>query len=149
MIGLYDIAQRELAKDLIFEIEGESVILSIKGVMLAAISSNQYSFSFVEVSENEFVIVIQMRGYAIYVGIESDEELDEDVYVDLFRELIIQLLPAIEALLQRAERMKYRDKRKADIILDDGMSAEMKEFFYRTLSRHMKNLPVYDQTEIA
>ncbi|WP_048152383.1 hypothetical protein [Palaeococcus ferrophilus] len=149
MIGLYDIAQRELAKDLIFEVEGESVILSIKGVMLATIGSTQYSFSFVEVSENEFVIVIQLRGYAIYVGIESDEGLDEDVYVDLFRELIIQLLPAIELLLQRADRMNYREKRKADIILDDGMSAEMKEFFYRTLSRHMKNLPIYDQTEVA
>lgn len=149
MIGLYGVAQRELAKDLIFEVDGESVILSIKGVMLATAGSNQYSFSFVEVSENEFVMVIQLKGYAIYIGIESDEELDEDVYADLFRELIAQLLPAIELLIQKADMINYREKRKADIILDDGMSAEMKEFFYRTLSRHMKNLPVYEQTEVA
>jgi|GEM_PF-724659 hypothetical protein len=149
MINLYAIAQRDLAKDLVFEIDEEEVILSIKGVMIAKADSKSYNLSFVEVSENEFVLGIQMRGYIIYIGLESDEEIDEEVYPELVRALIAQLLPVLNNLIEQAEKMKYRESRKADILLDDNMSDDMREFFYEMLIRRIKNLPLYEQTDVA
>lgn len=149
MINLYAIAQRDLAKDLVFEIDEEEVILSIKGTMIARADSSSYNLSFVEVSENEFVLGIQMRGYIIYIGLESDEEIDEEVYPELVRALIAQLLPVLNNLIDQAEKMKYRESRKADILLDDNMSDDMREFFYEMLIRRIKNLPLYEQTDVA
>ncbi|AIF69707.1 hypothetical protein PAP_06550 [Palaeococcus pacificus DY20341] len=149
MLNLYGIAQRELAKDLIFEIDGESVVLSIKGAMIAVSNSKNYNFSFIEISENEFVMVVQMGGYVLYIGMESDEEIDEDAYPELFKALMVQLLPVLEILIQEANKMEYKTKRRADILLDDDMSSDMKEFFYQTLIKHIKNIPIYEQTEVA
>lgn len=149
MINLYAIAQRDLAKDLVFEIDEEEVILSIKGVMIAKADSKSYNLSFVEVSENEFVLGIQMRGYIIYIGLESDEEIDEEIYPELVRALIAQLLPVLNNLIDQAEKMKYRESRKADILLDDNMSDDMRGFFYEMLIRRIKNLPLYEQTDVA
>ena len=149
MINLYAIAQRDLAKDLVFEIDEEEVILSIKGVMIAKADSKSYNLSFVEVSENEFVLGIQMRGYIIYIGLESDEEIDEEIYPELVRALIAQLLPVLNNLIDQAEKMKYRESRKADILLDDNMSDDMRGIFYEMLIRRIKNLPLYEQTDVA
>lgn len=149
MINLYGIAQRELAKDLVFDIDGKSVIISIKGAMIAVAKSKNYNFSFVEIAENEFVMVVQMAGYLFYIGLESDEEIDEDAYPELFRALMLQLLPVLEKLIRSADRINYKSSKKADILLDDDMSGEMKEFFYQTLVKHIKDISIYEQTDVA
>lgn len=149
MINLYGIAQRELAKDLVFDIDGKSVIISIKGAMIAVTKSKNYNFSFVEIAENEFVMVVQMAGYLFYIGLESDEEIDEDAYPELFRALMLQLLPVLEKLIRSADRINYKSSKKADILLDDDMSGEMKEFFYQTLVKHIKDISIYEQTDVA
>jgi len=110
MINLYAIVQRDLAKDLIFEIDEEIVTLSIKGVMLAKTDSKSYNFSFVEITETEFVLALQVRGYIIYLGFESDEEIDEDAYPELVRALIQQLIPVLNNLILEAEKSGYREK---------------------------------------
>jgi len=147
MINLYAIVQRDLAKDLIFEIDEEIVTLSIKGVMLAKTDSKSYNFSFVEITETEFVLVLQVRGYIIYLGFESDEEIDEDTYPELVRALIQQLMPPINNLILEAEKSGYRGK--ADLLMDDDMSPDMKEFFYEMLVKHRKDLPHYEQVDVA
>ncbi|AHF79439.1 hypothetical protein [Thermococcus paralvinellae] len=147
MINLYAIVQRDLAKDLIFEIDDDIVTLSIKGVMLARTDSKSYNFSFVEITETEFVLALQMKGYIIYLGLESDEEIDEDAYPELVRALIQQLIPVLNNLIQEAEKSGY--KGKADLLMDDDMSPDMKEFFYEMLIRHKKDLPHYEQVDVA
>ncbi|USS40235.1 hypothetical protein NF865_07850 [Thermococcus aggregans] len=146
MISLYAVAQRELAKDLLFEIDDEVVTLSVKGVMIAKTDSKGYNFSFVEITDNEFVLAVQMKGYIIYIGLESDEELDEDAYPELVRALINHLLPNLHTLIREAEK-SY--KGKADLLLDDNMSPEMKEFFYELLLKHKKGLPIHEQVDVA
>jgi len=147
MINLYAIVQRDLAKDLIFEIDEEIVTLSIKGVMLAKTDSKSYNFSFVEITETEFVLALQVRGYIIYLGFESDEEIDEDTYPELVRALIQQLIPVLNNLILEAEKSGYRGK--ADLLMDDDMSPDMKEFFYEMLVKHRKDLPHYEQVDVA
>ncbi|MBC7095013.1 hypothetical protein [Thermococcus sp.] len=146
MINLYAIAQRELAKDLLFEIDDEVVTLSVKGIMIAKTDSKTYNFSFIEITENEFVLAVQMKGYVIYIGLESDEELDEDAYPELVRSLINHLLPSLHTLIREAEK-SYRGT--ADLLLDDNMSPDMKEFFYELLLKHKKGLPTHEQVDIA
>ncbi|NJE00074.1 hypothetical protein E3E26_09845 [Thermococcus sp. LS1] len=146
MEELYAIAQRELAKDLVFEIEGEPVTLSIRGVLLARVKSKSYNFSFFELSENEFVLAVQMKGFTVYLGIEADEELEEEAYPELVRILLEHLTPQIALLITKAEK-DYRGR--ADLLLDDDMSPEMKEFFYGLLVKHRKGELVYEQTEVA
>ncbi|NJE42636.1 hypothetical protein [Thermococcus sp. GR6] len=143
---LYTIAQRELAKDLVFEIEDEPVTLSIRGVLLARVESKSYNFSFFELSENEFVLAVQMKGFTVYLGIEADEELEEEAYPELVRILLEHLTPQIALLITKAEK-DYRGR--ADLLLDDDMSPEMKEFFYSLLVKHRKGELVYEQTEVA
>ncbi|ACS90176.1 hypothetical protein [Thermococcus sibiricus] len=146
MITLYAIAQRELAKDLLFEIDDEVVTLSVKGIMIAKSVSKTYNFSFVEVTDNEFVLAVQMKGYVIYLGLESDEIIDEDAYPELVRALINHLLSSLHNLVREAEK-EYQGK--ADLLLDDNMSAEMKEFFYELLLKHQRGLPTHEQVDVA
>jgi len=146
METLYALCQRELAKDLIFEVEGEPITLSIKGVLLARTESKSYNFSFFEISENEFVLAVQMKGFAVYIGIETDEELEEEFYPDIVRALLENLSPQIALLATKAER-EYRGK--ADVLLDDDMSPSLKEFFYQLLIKHRSGKTVYEQTEVA
>ncbi|NJE84907.1 hypothetical protein E3E23_03530 [Thermococcus sp. CX2] len=146
MEELYTTAQMELAKDLVFEIEGEPVTLSIKGVLIARVKSKSYNFSFFELSENEFVLAVQMKGFTVYLGIEADEELNEEAYPEVVRILLEHLTPQIALLVTKAEKSYLG---KADILLDDDMSPEMKEFFYGLLVRHRKGELIYEQTEVA
>jgi hypothetical protein len=143
---LYAIATRELAKDLVFEIDDEPVTLSIRGVLLARTESRGYNFSFFELSEDEFVLAVQMKGFIVYLGIESDEELEEEVYPELVRVLLEHLTPQIALLITKAER-EYSGR--ADLLLDDEMGPDMKEFFYGLLVKHRKGKTVYEQTEVA
>ncbi|WP_258083022.1 hypothetical protein [Thermococcus thermotolerans] len=146
MEELYAITTRELAKDLVFEIDDEPVTLSIRGVLLARTDSKGYNFSFFELSEEEFVLVVQMKGFVVYLGIESDEELEEDVYPELVRALLEHLAPQIALLITKAEK-DYPGR--ADLLLDDDMSSDLKEFFYGLLVKHRQGKPVYEQTEVA
>ncbi|WP_461866553.1 hypothetical protein [Thermococcus sp.] len=146
MIGLYALVQKEFAKDLIFQIDDEAVTLSIKGVLIARTNKNIHNFSFFELDGQQFVLSIQMKGFTIYIGIESDEEFDEDAYPELIRALIEHLLPSISLLITEADR-KYRGK--ADLLLDDNMNPNMKEFFYELLLKHKQGKNPYEQTEIA
>jgi hypothetical protein len=143
---LYAIAQRELAKDLVFEIEEEPVTVSIRGVLLARTDSKGYNFSFFELSENEFVLAVQMKGFVVYLGMEADEEIDEDAYPELVKILLGQLTPAIALLITRAER-EYPGR--ADLLMDDEMGPDLKEFFYGLLMKYRKGRPIYEQTEVA
>ncbi|NJE00714.1 hypothetical protein [Thermococcus sp. JdF3] len=143
---LYAIAQRELAKDLVFEIEEEPVTVSIRGVLLARTDSKGYNFSFFELSENEFVLAVQMKGFVVYLGMEADEEIDEDAYPELVKILLGQLTPAIALLITRAER-EYPGR--ADLLMDDEMGPDLKEFFYGLLVKHRQGKPIYEQTEVA
>ncbi|CAD5243675.1 hypothetical protein [Thermococcus camini] len=146
MEELYAIAQRELAKDLVFEIEEEPVTVSIRGVLLARIDSRGYNFSFFELSENEFVLAVQMKGFVVYLGMEADEEIDEEAYPELVKILLGQLTPAIALLITRAEK-EYLGR--ADLLLDDEMGPDLKEFLYGLLVKHRKGMPIYEQTEVA
>ncbi|ASI99869.1 hypothetical protein [Thermococcus celer] len=143
---LYAVATRELAKDLVFEINEEPVTLSIKGVLLARADSRGYNFSFFELGEDEFVLAVQMKGFTVYLGIESDEELEEEIYPELFRALLKHLTPQIALLITKAEKV-YTGR--ADVLLDDDMGADLKEFFYGLLIKHRKGKTVYEQTEVA
>ncbi|QDA30852.1 hypothetical protein FH039_03430 [Thermococcus indicus] len=146
MEELYAIAQRELAKDLVFEIEEEPVTVSIRGVLLARTDSKGYNFSFFELSENEFVLAVQMKGFVVYLGMEADEEIDEDAYPELVKILLGQLTPAIALLITRAEK-EYPGR--ADLLMDDEMGPDLKEFFYGLLVKHRQGKPIYEQTEVA
>ncbi|WP_457752055.1 hypothetical protein [Thermococcus sp.] len=146
METLYSLCQRELAKDLIFEVAGEPLTLSIKGVLLARTESKSYNFSFFEISENEFVLAVQMKGFVVYIGIETDEELEEEFYPDILHALLENLSPQIALLATKAEK-EYPGK--ADVLLDDDMSPSLKEFFYQLLIKHRSGRAIYDQTEVA
>ncbi len=146
MINLYALAQREFAKDLIFQIDDETVTLSIKGVLIARINKNTHNFSFFELGEHQFVISVQMKGFVLYIGVEADEEFEEEAYPEVMRTLMEHLLPSIGMLIAEADR-KYRGK--ADLLLDDNMKDDMKEFFYGLLIRHKEGRSIYEQTEIA
>ncbi len=146
MIGLYALTQKEFAKDLIFQIDDEAVTLSIKGVLIARADRDIHNFSFFEIDEQQFVLLIQMKGFILYIGVESDQEFDDEAYPELMRAFIEHLLPSIGMLIAEADR-KYRGK--ADLLLDDNMSPDMKEFFYRLLVKHKQGKSIYEQTEIA
>ncbi|WP_297507102.1 hypothetical protein [Thermococcus sp.] len=143
---LYPLARREFAEDLIFELGETPVTLSIKGLLIARSPSEGYNFSFFEVTGNDFVLAVQMKGFVLYIGIESDEELDEEEFLELGRALLEYLTPKIATLITEAER-KYSGK--ADILLDDGMSPELKEFFFSLLAKHRAGKSPYEQTEMA
>ena len=143
---LYAIAQRELAKDLVFEIDGEPVTVSIRGVLLARTDSKTYNFSFFELSESDFVLAVQMRGFVVYLGLEADEEVEEEALPEMLNILLSGLTPAIATLITAAEK-SYRGK--ADILLDDEMGPSLKEFFYDLLMKHRKGKDPYEQTELA
>ena len=146
MESLYALCQTELAKDLVFEIEGEPVTLSIKGVLLARTNSKSYNFSFFEISENEFVLAVQMLGFVVYIGIETDEELEEELYPEVVRALLENLSPQVALLVTKGEE-EYNGR--ADLLLDDDMSPPLKEFFYQMLIRHRRGETSYEQTEVA
>ncbi|AHL23843.1 MULTISPECIES: hypothetical protein [Thermococcus] len=143
---LYSIARREFAEDLIFEIEGKPVTLSIKGLLIARAEREGYNFSFFEVTETETVLAVQMKGFIVYIAIESDEELDDEEYAEVGKALLEHLTPKIALLVTKAEK-DYSGK--ADILLDDGMSPDMKEFFYSLLVKHRQGKSPYEQTEVA
>lgn len=144
--SLYALCQTELAKDLVFEIDGEPVTFSIKGILLARTSSKSYNFSFFEISENEFVLAVQMRGFVVHIGIETDEELEEELYPEVVRALLENLSPQVALLVTKAEE-EYNGR--ADLLLDDDMSPPLKEFFYQMLIRHRRGETSYEQTEVA
>ncbi|CAI1492081.1 conserved protein of unknown function [Thermococcus nautili] len=143
---LYSIARREFAEDLIFEIEGKPVTLSIKGLLIARAEREGYNFSFFEVTETETVLAVQMKGFIVYIAIESDEELDDEEYAEVGKALLEHLTPKIALLVTKAEK-DYSGK--ADILLDDGMSPDMKEFFYSLFVKHRQGKSPYEQTEVA
>jgi len=143
---LYPLARREFAEDLIFEIEEKPVTISIKGLLIARAEREGYNFSFFEITETETVLAVQMKGFIVYVAIESDEELDEEEYAEVGKALLEHLTPKIALLVTKAER-GYSGK--ADILLDDGMSPELKEFFYSLLVKHRQGKSPYEQTEVA
>jgi len=143
---LYAIAQRELAKDLVFEIDGEPVTVSIRGVLIARADSKTYNFSFFELSESDFVLAVQMKGFVAYLGLEADEEVEEEALPEMVNILLSGLTPAIATLITAAER-SYGGK--ADILLDDEMGPSLKGFFYDLLMRHRKGKNAYEQTELA
>ncbi|WP_297534330.1 hypothetical protein [Thermococcus sp.] len=143
---LYTLAKREFAEDLIFEINDKPVTLSIKGVLIARAEREGYNFSFFEVTEIETVLAVQMKGFIVYIAIESDEELDDEEYAEVAKALLEHLTPKIALLITKAEK-DYRGK--ADLLLDDGMSPELKEFFYSQLVKHRRGETPYEQTEIA
>lgn len=88
-----------------------------------------------------------MKGFTVYLGIESDEELEEEIYPELFRALLKHLTPQIALLITKAEKV-YTGR--ADVLLDDDMGgADLKEFFYGLLIKHRKGKTVYEQTEVA
>jgi len=146
MEELYALSQRELAKDLVFEVEGEAVTLSIRGVMLTRNPSESYNFSFFELSESEFVLAVQMKGFTVYLGMELDTEIGEEVYPDVVRAILEYLTPQIALLITKAEE-SYEGS--ADMLLDDNMGPTLKEFFYSILVKHRRGKTVYEQTEIA
>jgi len=143
---LYSIARREFAEDLIFEVDDKPVTLSIKGLLLARAEKKGYNFSFFEVTETETVLAVQMKGFIVYIGIESDEELDDEEYAEVGKALLEHLAPKIALLITKAEK-KYTGK--AEVLLDDGMPAEMKEFLYSVLIKHRQGKSPYEQTEVA
>ncbi|WP_099209898.1 hypothetical protein [Thermococcus henrietii] len=143
---LYSIARREFAEDLIFEIGEKPVTLSIKGLLIARAEREGYNFSFFEVTETETVLAVQMKGFIVYIAIESDEELDDEEYAEVGKALLEHLTPKIALLVTKAEK-DYSGK--ADILLDDGMSPELKEFFYSLLVKHRQGRSPYEQTEVA
>jgi hypothetical protein len=146
MEELYAIAQSELAKDVVFEIDGEPVTVSIKGVLLARADSKTYNFSFFELSETEFVLAVQMKGFIVYLGLEADDEIEEEALPELVKILLQGLTPAIALLVTRAEK-EYPGR--ADLLLDDDMGPDLKEFFYELLIKHRQGKSVYEQTEVA
>ncbi|WP_456368736.1 hypothetical protein [Thermococcus sp.] len=143
---LYSIARREFAEDLIFEVEGESVTLSIKGLILARAEKEGYNFSFFGVTETASVLAVQMKGFIVYVAFETDEEIDEDEFVEIGKALLDYLTPKIALLITKAEKI-YTGK--ADVLLDDNMGSDLREFMYSILMRHRKGETPYEQTEIA
>ncbi|AAL81515.1 hypothetical protein PFDSM3638_06965 [Pyrococcus furiosus DSM 3638] len=145
MFKLYSLA-REFARDLLFEINGDVVTLSIKGVLLANTSSTSSNFSIFEVSENEFILAIQTSGYVVYLGIEAEEEIEEEVYPSLVRIIISEVMPIINNLVQVAKELSYKG---ADILLDDNMSSSLREAMYNLLLKHKKGKSPYEQVEVA
>jgi hypothetical protein len=89
---------------------------------------------------------VQIRDFIVYIAMESDEELGEDEYIELGRALLEHLTPKIALLVTKAERT-YGGK--ADILLDDGMSPEMRVFMYSILIKHREGKNPYEQTEVA
>ncbi len=143
---LYALCQTELAKDLIFEVEGEPVTFSIKGVLMARTSSRGYNFSFFEISETEIALAVKMKGFVVYIGIETDENIEEELYPEVVRALLENLSPQVVLLVTKAEE-NYRGR--ADLLLDDDMSPALKEFFYQLLIKHRHGESPYEQTEVA
>ena len=145
LMRLYSIAQ-ELARDLVFEVDDEVITLSIKGVLIANVPSKSYNFSFFEVSESEFILALQAFGYIVYLGIESDAELNEEAYPSIVQILISELMPHVNALIREAEKIRYRG---SDMLLDDNMSPTLKEAMYDILIKHRKGRTPYEQFEVA
>ena len=145
LMRLYSIAQ-ELARDLVFEVDDEVITLSIKGVLIANVPSKSYNFSFFEVSESEFILALQAFGYIVYLGIESDAELNEEAYPSIVQILISELMPHVNALIREAEKVRYRG---SDMLLDDNMSPTLKEAMYDILIKHRKGRTPYEQFEVA
>lgn len=145
---LYQIAKEEFAEDLIFELEGGNPLtVSIKGLLLARVKSSTYNFSFFEVTENGSVLAVQMKYFVVYIAFETDEELSEEEFAEMGKALLEYLTPKIALLTTKAEKL-YRGG-KADILLDDGMSPDLREFMYSLLMKHRKGESPYEQTEAA
>jgi hypothetical protein len=143
---LYSITRWEFAEDLIFELNGVPITLSIKGVLIGKDEGKGYGFSFFEISEREFVVAVQMRGFTVYVAIETDGELDEEDFAEIGSVLLEHLSPKIALLVTKAEK-SYSGR--ADLLLDDGMSQGLKEFFYSLLAKYRNGKSPYEQTEVA
>jgi hypothetical protein len=143
---LYQIARKEFAEDLIFDLNGRPVTVSIKGLLLAKVKSSTYNFSFFEVTETESVLAVQMKEFVVYIAFETDEELDDEEFAEVGKALLEHLTPKIALLTTRAERL-YSGK--ADILMDDGMGPDLREFMYSLLMKHRKGESPYEQTEIA
>ncbi|BAD85629.1 hypothetical protein, conserved [Thermococcus kodakarensis KOD1] len=143
---LYQIAKGEFAEDLIFELDGNPITVSIKGLLLARVKSSTYNFSFFEVTETESVLAVQMKDFVVYIAFETDEELSDEEFAEIGKALLEYLTPKIALLTTKAEKF-YGGK--ADILLDDGMSSDLREFMYSLLLKHRKGESPYEQTEVA
>ncbi|MDI3474485.1 MAG: hypothetical protein PWQ79_1506 [Thermococcaceae archaeon] len=143
---IYSLARRELAEDLIFDVGGDSITFSIKGVLLARAPGAKYGFSFFDVSDDAFVLLIRVRDFEVYIGIEMDTPVEEEDYPEVARALVEYLVPKVALLVTKAEKL-YSGT--ADIILDDGMGPALREFFYEVLMRHREGRTVYEQSEVA
>ncbi|AEC50970.1 hypothetical protein PNA2_0052 [Pyrococcus sp. NA2] len=142
---LYSLA-RELARDLVFEVDDDVVTLSVKGVMIAKVNSTSYNFSFFEVSEDEIILALQASGYIVYLGIESDSEINEEALPSIGKILISELMPPVNLLIEKAKELGYSG---ADILLDDDMSPTLKEAMYEILMKHRKGRTPFEQFEVA
>jgi len=136
---LYALARREFAEDLLF---GE-VTLSITGLLIARAEREGHNFSFLGITETETVLAVQIGDFMVYVGIESDEPVED--FEEVAEALLEHLVPKVALLVERARGYSG----KADLLLDDDMSPELKEFFYSLLMRHRQGRSPYEQTEVA
>jgi hypothetical protein len=135
-------ALRNLISSLNSELEGEGI--ELVGVMLAP-TGKGYNFSLFDVTENEFVLSLQIGKYIVYLAFESEDEIEEDEYSDIIEELLHMTVPSVRELIRKASEGGINEP----LILFDKMSQDLKEFLYGLLLKHRKGELPYEQTELA
>jgi hypothetical protein len=123
----------------------EETGIKLVGVMIAPSEKKGYNFSLFDVTENEFVLSLQIGKYIVYLAFESEEELDEDEYPDIVESLLNTAVPPVRGLIQKASDSGLDEP----LILYDRMGPDLKEFIYDLYLKHRRGEPPYEQTESA
>lgn len=124
---------------------GEEAGIKLVGVMIAPSETRGYNFSLFDVTEDEFVLSLQIGKYIVYLAFESEEEIDEDEYSDLVEELLHVAVPAVRELIRKVSENGINEP----LMLYDKMSPDLKEFLYGLFLKHRRGELPYEQTELA
>ncbi len=121
-------------------VSGSGRAMRLSALAIVNTGKEEPNFSIFEISGSEFVIMIRVKGITVYVGVEGEEELEEEEAAEVLEGLI----PALSR-----EIRNFRSNLKGFGLIYDDMGQEMKEFIYDVIMRHSKGKSPYDQVEAA
>ncbi len=121
-------------------VSGSGRAMRLSALAIVNTGKEEPNFSIFEISGSEFVIMIRVKGITVYVGVEGEEELEEEEAAEVLEGLI----PALSR-----EIRNFRSNLKGFSLIYDDMGQEMKEFIYDVIMRHSKGKSPYDQVEAA
>lgn len=82
-----------------------------------------------------------MKDFVVYIVFEMDEEFSDEEFVEIGKVFLEYLILKIVLLIMKVEKF-YGGK--VDILFDDGMSFDLREFMYFFFLKYRKGESLYE-----